>query len=232
VKRDSLQDLYSVKSDDELLNLAADEVSLREEAKPLLAAELRRRNLDVSGVSATKPCEAEPELGTVNSTLSRAKWVGLWLLASLIATYGALINVGIIIYTLRPLISHTARIHFAQKYVYSSYHPLPILIALLIGFFSYTRFRGTYRYWVWVLPMFGLLSSLLDWKQSNEASLADSLRHFFGPLTYPANRDQLDSVLLYMSLAYVLGVLVHTIVQTTLRIRLPGPVGCSRQSAV
>jgi hypothetical protein len=169
----------------------------------------------------------------VNRTVSRAKWVGLWLLASLIATYGALINVGIIIYTLRPLISHAARIHFIQKYVYSSYHPLPILIAMLIGFFSYLRFRGTYRYWVWVFPMFGVLSSLLDWKQSNEASLADSLRHFFGPLTYPANRDQLDSTLfLYMSLAYVLGVLIHAIVQTTLRIRLLGPVGRSRQSAV
>jgi hypothetical protein len=45
VQRDSFEQLYSTKPDDELLALAADEASLRDDAKPILVDELRRRNL-------------------------------------------------------------------------------------------------------------------------------------------------------------------------------------------
>jgi hypothetical protein len=41
----SFQELYSAKTDDELLALAADSASLREDAKAVLAQELERRNL-------------------------------------------------------------------------------------------------------------------------------------------------------------------------------------------
>ena len=131
-------------------------------------------------------------------------------MTTLIATVGTGINIGIITTSLQPFVSRAARIHFTQTFVWGPHYPLPVLIALLIGFFSYLRFRGTYRYWVWILPAFGVLSALLYWKQSNQASFADSVMHFFGTLAYPANRDQLDSTLfLYMSLAYVAGVLLQ-----------------------
>jgi hypothetical protein len=215
VKRDPLEELYASKCDDELLILAAEEASLREEAKQILADELRRRNLDGQSASTINLAATLPS-HLVNKALSRAKWLGLWLLTTFIATFGTAINIGIISYSLQPFISRDARIHFVHGFVDTPYYPLPILIALLIGFFSYVRFRGTYRYWVWILPAVVVVRSLVDWKQSNQASWADSLMHFFGFITYPANRDQLDSTLfLYMSLAYVAGVLVHAFAETT-----------------
>jgi len=46
VIQESFQELYSAKTDEELLALAADSVSLREDAKSVLAQELQRRNLE------------------------------------------------------------------------------------------------------------------------------------------------------------------------------------------
>jgi uncharacterized protein YajQ (UPF0234 family) len=46
----SLEQLYSSKTDDELLALSADEGSLREEAKQILIRELQRRGLDAGRV--------------------------------------------------------------------------------------------------------------------------------------------------------------------------------------
>ena len=47
----SLEQLYSSKTDDELLALSADEASLREEAKQTLIRELQRRGLDAGSVA-------------------------------------------------------------------------------------------------------------------------------------------------------------------------------------
>lgn len=209
MKQDSLAQVYSSKSNDELLALAADEGSLREEAIPILADELQRRNLNGHSAATTRFPEASA-LTTFNRALSRAKWLGLWLVTTLIATFGTAINIGIITTSLRPFVDRAGRIHFTQSFVYGPHYPLPILIALLIGMFSYLRFLGSYRYWVWVLPAVWVLSAIVDWKQSNQASFADSVMHFFGTMPYPANRDQLDSTMfLYMSLAYVVGVLIQ-----------------------
>src|SRR5271169_6233004 len=45
MNHESLEEIYSSKTDDELLAISADDGSLREEAKSILADELRRRNL-------------------------------------------------------------------------------------------------------------------------------------------------------------------------------------------
>jgi hypothetical protein len=45
-----LEQLYSSKTDDELLALSADEASLREDAKQILVRELRRRGLDAANI--------------------------------------------------------------------------------------------------------------------------------------------------------------------------------------
>lgn len=60
MRRDSLVQLYSSKTDDELLALAANLDSLVEEARPVLADELHRRNLVV------QPAPAEVESHTLN----------------------------------------------------------------------------------------------------------------------------------------------------------------------
>jgi hypothetical protein len=209
VRPDSLEEVYSAKSDDELLALAEEQASLREEAKQVLADELQRRNLN--GYAAIPSFTEPAESTTFKKALPRAKWLGLWLVTTLIATLGTTINVGIITYSLRSFVSREARIHFAETLVYGPYYPLPVLIGVLIGFFSYLRFRGTYRYWVWIVPALYVLTELLDWKESNHASLADSIVHFFGTLAYPANREQLGSTMfLYMAIAYVVGALIHS----------------------
>ena len=144
MKPDSLEEVYSSKSDDELLALAGQEASLREEAKTILADELRRRNLN--GHSITTIGAGEPTTSTtLKRALSQAKWLGLWLVTTLIATFGTLINVGIITYSLQPFVSRATRMHFTQTFVFGHHYPVPIVIALPIGFFSYLRFRGTYR---------------------------------------------------------------------------------------
>lgn len=92
------------------------------------------------------------------------------------------------------------------------YYPLPVVIALCIGFFSYLRFWGSYRYWVWVLPSLLTISAMSHWQSENQASLSSTLIHFLGRVPYPENRDQLDStVFIYLTLAYSLGALIHSV---------------------
>jgi hypothetical protein len=168
--------------------------------------ELHRRNLDRYAPSVTEPAEST----TFKKVLPQTKWVGLWLVTTLIATLGTAINVGIITYSLRPFVSREARVHFTETLVYGPYYPLPILIGVLIGFFSYLRFRGAYRYWVWIIPALCVLTELVDWKETNQASFADSIVHFSGTLGYPVNRELGSTVFLYMAIAYVVGALIHS----------------------
>ena len=57
----SLEHLYSSKTDDELLALSAEEASLREDAKQILGRELRRRGLDAANTVRD---------GRINSSIS------------------------------------------------------------------------------------------------------------------------------------------------------------------
>lgn len=82
------------------------------------------------------------------------------------------------------------------------YYPVPIVIGFLVGYFSYIHFKGSYRYWVWIGPAILVISSLITWKASRQASWPEATFHFFGPLSYPENHDQFDtSVVLYMAIA-------------------------------
>jgi hypothetical protein len=213
---DSLKLLYSSKTDDELLALAADEASLLEEAKPILADELQRRNLAEHPTSESAEWRAIPVPQSAWRTryLPRAKWLGLWLWNTLIATAGVATTIGFFTYSSQPFVSRAARMHFTQTFVWTPYYPVPILAGLVIGFLIRTRFRGSYRYYAWILPSAVVLGSLLDWRASNQASWWQAAAHFFGRQPYPDNRDQLDtSFWLYMSLAYSLGAWFRTFVK-------------------
>jgi hypothetical protein len=220
VHSNSLVQHYSSKTDDELLVLAAQQAALTEDAKSALAGELRRRNLD-ENAKAIRYVPAIATSGPVARALVSAKWLGLWLLNTIIATFGVAMTIGFLTYSSQSFVSRAARMRFMVRFIYTPYSPILIITALVIGYLSYRTFRGSYRYWVWVLPTADVGRSLLNWKESNQASWSNSLSHFFGFLPYAENRDQLDSTLfLYLSLAYTLGVLVHASVHdrlTTIR---------------
>jgi len=209
VHSNSLLQHYSSKTDDELLVLAAEQAGLTEDAKSALADELRRRDLD-ENAPAIRDVPAIATSGPVERALVSVKWLGLWLLNTLVATFGVAMTIGFFTYSSQQFVSRAARMRFMVRFIYTPYSPILIITALVIGYLSYKTFRGSYRYWVWVLPAADVVRSLLNWQESNQASWSNSLSHFFGFLPYPENRDQLDSTLfLYLSLAYTLGVLVH-----------------------
>jgi predicted permease len=133
----------------------------------------------------------------------------LWLLDTLIATYGVLFALNLTADIWKPLIGETMMI----RIVLTPYYPFTLFFALLVGFWGCTRFRGSYRFWVWVLPAAFLLHSLLDWRTTSQSAWSGTLFHFFGFLPYPDNLDQLDtSLLLYVSIAYMLGAWLHSMV--------------------
>ena len=211
-----LPQLYSSKTDDELLALAADPDSLVKEAQAALTDELRRRQLLLQPEPERVEFHAKAiSLSSANSAVysTRAKWVGLWLLNTLIGTVGVAINVGLFTYSSQAFVSRATRIHF----VLTPYYLFPLLVGFAVGYLSYLQFRGSYRYWVWILPAAYVLYSLLAWKASNQGTWSDALTHFFGPVPYPQNRDQLDtSTWLYMAMAYSLGALTQRLIQKML----------------
>jgi hypothetical protein len=216
VQHGSLAQLYSSKTDDELLALAANRDSLAQEALATLADELRRRKLPLQSEPLRDEFhpEAISHLSASGAVYpARAKWVGLWVLNTLIGTLGVAITVGFFTYSSQAFVSRATRIHF----VLTPYYLFPILIGLAAGYLSYLRFRGSYRYWVWILPAAYVLYSLLGWKASNQGTWSDALTHYFGSVPYPQNRDQLEtSMWLYVAMAYSLGALTQRFVQKML----------------
>ncbi len=201
-----LKQEYSFKTDEELLALLADSGSLSDEALPLLTDEIRRRNL--SGQPNNEGSLSSPDSTSLarRAWPLRAKWVALWLVNTLNATLGVLIAVGFTIYSLGALVGRAVRLQLMQ----GPYYPFPIFVAFLAGYFAYRRIRGSYCYWVWILPLVGLVAAMTAWKTSNQASWLDALAYFFGRLPYPENRFQLGTTgILFISLTYSLAALVR-----------------------
>jgi hypothetical protein len=92
------------------------------------------------------------------------------------------------------------------------YYPLPIVVAFLAGYFAYRWIRGSYSYWVWILPAVSLLTAMVYWKGATQASWFEALAHFFKRLPYPESLVQLPTAgLLLMSLTYSLAALVRAV---------------------
>lgn len=208
---ESLAQLYSSKTDDELIALAADRDSLLEGAQRILIDELRRRNLLEKPLTESASFDAlGPSAARNVAYRSRIRWLGLWLVNTLVATYGVAFAAGLTLEMWKPFISHATKIRIGL----TPYYPFMLFFGLLVGFISHVRFRGSYRLWVWILPALGLLRSLLLWKANNRAAWPKTLFHFFGFMPYPENHDQLDtSLLLYLAFAYMLGVFVQTVTE-------------------
>lgn len=160
----SLQEIYSTKSDEELLALAADNASLREDAKPILAQELQRRNLqqpmahdDVDSRSGSTPRTLgydyiDSRFGATPRTLI---FVGALLLNTCIALL------------LTPVIVAGIGTMFPPMLVAgigTMFHPhslatllwklctMDFLCAAGLGFFISRFWRTRAAVWTWVLP--------------------------------------------------------------------------------
>jgi hypothetical protein len=114
------------------------------------------------------------------------RWVGFYLLHLLAATFGVMLATAILLNgilkpLLEPGISDAKLISIAA----GPYYPLPIVLAALAGYFGYfghTRIRGSYCFWVWIVPTAYLVTKIFLWTPTSV--LADqnwdtTLAHFF-----------------------------------------------------
>lgn len=150
-----------------------------------------------------------------DTTFTRpAKWLGMWFLNSLLASIGVAVTVGILIFSTQSLTTRAIRVFLLSP----PYYPLPLVVGLMVGYFSQVRSKGSDRYWVWIGPAVLVFVSLSTWKADNRAAWSEALLHFFGPRSYPGGPDQIGTpALLYMSAAYSLGAFTQVKVQSWLR---------------
>ena len=171
---DSLVQHYSSKTDDELLALAANPDSLVEEARPLLADELRRRNLDVQPIPTSFDSQKTRNLGSTVAKFSRT--VGEFLLNLCIALFGT----AMIESSIWSQIGHARSL--SEVEIRSWF--LNSTIAALLGFFVCRRWRTKSAMWVWILPaaFFAFRVLLYSTSRSNSLLVGSSLpQHFFAP---------------------------------------------------
>ena len=148
----SFQELYSAKTDDELLALAADSSSLREDAKSVLAQELQRRNLQ------QPPSHHKVDSRQPNSTSPRALvFVGAMLLNTAIALLFTPVSEAGIAKMFHP--PSLARL-LLQWWI------LDFMCATGLGFSISRLWRNKSATWTWVLPVlwfaFGFLVAALS----------------------------------------------------------------------
>jgi hypothetical protein len=148
VQSKSLAEIYSSKTDDELIALAADAASLVDEARPVLADELLRRNITVK-LSAAVQSGAQKD--------SRA--VKLLRLAGslLINLTAAVIGTTILDTEVRRVIpTHTVAAILWKEII------LSVVCAAFIGFFMWRTWRSSAAKWIWVVAalwfVFGYLT--------------------------------------------------------------------------
>jgi hypothetical protein len=96
------------------------------------------------------------------------RWVCLYLLHLLAATFGVQLATAILLNVilkplLEPWISHAQLISVAN----GPYYALPVVLAALAGYFSYIRFKGDYRFWVWIVPTVYLVTKIILWAPSS-----------------------------------------------------------------
>lgn len=138
----SLEQLYSSKTDDELLALSADETFLREEAKQILIRELLRRGLDVASVA-----NDEVRLGTISERRRpfrrSIKFGGLLILNAFVAVLGTAsleAEIGSVIHP-RSIVG-----------LLWKWWSLDLFCAALIGFLVWRKWKTQATKWTWTLP--------------------------------------------------------------------------------
>jgi len=169
--RDSLVQVYSSKSDVELLTLAADPDSLIEEARPILVEELGRRGLPV----APAPTVVKGQLAEFwNSSFGKfLRSVGDYLLCFAISILGS----NAILAEINPMIHTHSFAGLIVKMWISC-----VTLSVLLGFFV-TRYRPTrMALWIWILPVILLVYRIVLYRTTRTSIFADSVfQHFVAP---------------------------------------------------
>ena len=134
----SFQELYSAKSDEELLTIAADIASLREDVKAILVQELERRNLQQS------PSQHRVDSRPAGLTPPRALvFVGALLLNTCVALFCTpLVGAGL------------GKMFHPQSFsgLLWKWWTLDLLCAAGLGFSISRLWRSRSARWTWVLP--------------------------------------------------------------------------------
>lgn len=169
----SLAQLYSSKTDDELLALAADGDSLSEDARPILESEIRRRNLLVVPQADAKP--PDPRLrDTAVGKFFRS--VGEFLLNYVVAVIGtAMIE--------SSIWSQIGRTHSVSEVLTREWLLGPA-IAASVGFFVGRRWLSKTAPWVWILPagVFAIRALLYEASSNSSVLAFNSFSgHFLAP---------------------------------------------------
>jgi hypothetical protein len=171
VQNKSLAETYSSKSDDELIALAGDAGALVDEARSVLADELRRRNVTVKLSAA--------ERGTPRNNLLALKLLllGTFVLNLVIAIFGTVIVESSILSTW----SRIGRAHSVSGIEAREWF-LSLTIAALLGIFIGKRWSRT-AVWVWTLPVVFFVLGALAYKGPSSSVLVGGgfAEHFFAP---------------------------------------------------
>jgi hypothetical protein len=148
VQSKSLAEIYSSKTDGELIVLAADAAALVDEARPVLADELLRRNIMVK-LSAAVRSSPKKDSGAVKLL----RLVGSLLINLTVAVIGT----GILDTEVRQVIpTHTVAAGVWKEII------LSIVCAAFVGFFMWRTWRSSAAKWIWILAalwfVFGYLT--------------------------------------------------------------------------
>ena len=149
VENESLDQLYSAKTDDELLVLLADNASLREEAKSVLADELRRRNL------LAVPARSERRSSCAGTLASKSLFVRMNIFCGIL-----ILNIFVELLGTELLVTEIGAMFHPQSIadVLWKTWSLNLLGAASIGFFMWRTWKTEATKWTWVLSAlwFGL----------------------------------------------------------------------------
>jgi hypothetical protein len=174
VQFDDLMQVYSSKTDDELLALAASRDSLVEEARPILEGELRRRSL----VGQPIPTETEHHNPSFRDTAvgKFLRTVGVFLLNLLVAVFGT----AMIESSIWSQIGHPRSVSGVEAREWL----LSLAIGAFLGFVVCMQWPNQSAVWVWVLPVaFLMVRVFLYGGSASNSVLVETSRseHFFAP---------------------------------------------------
>jgi hypothetical protein len=170
VQASPLAQLYSSKTDDELLTLAADPYSLVDEARPILADELHRRNL---AQPITRPF-ADHIPGFWRTTSGKILGGAGAFVLNLVA---AILGTAVIASPIWSWLSHARSVSAIEEREWL----LSATIAALLGFFVCQRWPMRIAAWVWTLPVAWFALGFLAYQAPRSALLSSRSEHFFAP---------------------------------------------------
>jgi hypothetical protein len=145
----SVEQVYSSKTDDELLALSADAPSLRDDAKEALIRELQHRGLGAAGVANYEAGQDSTRAGRGRHFLRSLKFGGILILNAVVAILGTAALEGEIGSAIHPR---------SISGLLWKWWSLDLICAAVLGFLVWRKWKVQASIWTWVVPAawFGL----------------------------------------------------------------------------